>query len=88
MCDPPSFEPLQTKVETVTELGDGKSISLVQYNIPTKPGWSRMLFRQVKHNKEASRHVPKNDNHLVTLSYRLECCFFQISSPKEPTKMM
>eukprot|EP00903_Cladosiphon_okamuranus_P017658 g16261.t1 len=34
-------------VEIITELGDGTKISLVQYNIPTKPGWSRMLQRQM-----------------------------------------
>ncbi|CAM9184538.1 unnamed protein product [Scytosiphon promiscuus] len=34
-------------VEIVTELGDGTLISLVQYNIPTRPGWSRMLNRQM-----------------------------------------
>ncbi|CAM9255533.1 unnamed protein product, partial [Hapterophycus canaliculatus] len=34
-------------VEIITELGDGTLISLVQYIIPTRPGWSRMFNRQM-----------------------------------------
>lgn len=68
MRDSPVFDPLHTKVETITELGDGKSISLVQYNIPTKPGWSRMLFRQVNGSQQSSKlQVPKIENHLLVL---------------------
>lgn len=36
------------QAEIITELADGTLIGLVQYNIPTRPGWSRMLNRQVR----------------------------------------
>ncbi|CAN0162824.1 unnamed protein product [Ectocarpus sp. 12 AP-2014] len=48
-------------VEIATELEDGKTISLVQYNIPTRPGWSRMFNRQLTITPEAVRENKGDD---------------------------